>query len=338
MDELDLQKYLQSTYPNRKDVHLTNVQNITSGWETEILAFDLEWHEKGVGMNQKLVARIYPGKNAPRKAEKESSTMKLIQELGYPVPEVHIVELELRHIGQPFVIMDRIEGGTIDEKLHEDQEKWFQVFNQLFVDLHQLDWRKKHPHASSIPTDDPFLYINTKLHDCENQLQYFKKSELLPIVEWMRKRIKDVPCKTLSIIHGDFHTFNILIDKMDRPYVIDWGASSIADRRADVAWTLLLSYAYDSRQLRDRILSGYENTLGNSLEQIEYFEVLATFRRLVDVTSSIELGAGERGLRPEAVEMMKESAGHIDRVRQRLLELTNISIPEIDRFVENLMG
>jgi aminoglycoside phosphotransferase (APT) family kinase protein len=338
MNESVISNYLSSIYEERSDIHVYNLQNITSGWETEIWAFDVDWTENGEKWFQKLVARIYPGKNAAKKAERESSTMKILVELRYPVPEVHIVELDSQYFGQPFIIMDRIEGTTIDDRLHEDEDKWTEVFHHLFVNLHRLDWKKMHPNPSSIPSNDPFFYIKTTIMDYEHQLGYFKKPELLPIIEWMRKRTSDVPCDKLSIIHGDFHTFNILVDKLDQPFVIDWGASSIADLRTDVAWTLLLSFAYDSRELRNRILSGYESTLGSDLEQIEYFEVLATLRRLIDVTSSFEIGADERGLRPEAVQMMKETAGHIDRVRQRLLELTNISIPEIDRFVETLIG
>jgi aminoglycoside phosphotransferase (APT) family kinase protein len=338
MNESAISNYLGSVYKEKSDIHVCNLQNITSGWETEILAFEVDWVEDHETVSQKLVARIYPGKDAARKAEREGLMMKGLSKMGYPVPEVHIVELDSQYLGQPFIIMDHIEGGTIDDRLHEDEEKWTKVFHQLFVDLHQLDWRKMHPNPASIPSNDSYFYIKTTLLDYENQLRYFKKPELLPIIDWMRGRINDVPCDTLSIIHGDFHTFNILVDKWNHPFVIDWGASRIADLRTDVAWTLLLSFAYDSRELRNRILSGYENTLGKDLEHIEYFEVLATLRRLIDVTSSLESGADERGLRPEAVKMMKESAGHIDRVRKRLYELTNLSIPEIDRFVENLVG
>ncbi|MFW9833894.1 MAG: phosphotransferase [Candidatus Thorarchaeota archaeon] len=338
MNELVISNYLRLAYPGKSNFQVCNLQNITSGWETEIFTFEVDWIEDHETVTQKLVARIYPGKDAARKAEREGLTMKGLSRMGYPVPEVHIVELDSQYLGQPFIIMDHIEGGTIDDRLHEDEEKWTNVFHKLFVDLHQLDWRKMHPNPSSIPANDPFFYIKTTIMDYEHQLRYFKKPELLPIIEWMKKRTNEVPCDKLSIIHGDFHTFNILVDKLDQPFVIDWGASRIADLRTDVAWTLLLSFAYDSRELRNRILSGYESTLGSDLEQIEYFEVLATLRRLIDVTSSFEIGADERGLRPEAVQMMKETAGHIDRVRQRLLELTNISIPEIDRFVENLIG
>jgi aminoglycoside phosphotransferase (APT) family kinase protein len=336
MVEVKLLNYLQTIYSEKTDIRIDNLQNITSGWETEIRSFDLRWSENGQEHLQELVVRIYPGVTAVPKAEKEANFMKGVSELGYPVPIVHLVETNASHLGQPFMIMDRIDGGTLDDRLHEDTERWTAEFHRLFVNLHQLDWKRIHPNPESIPSDDPYYYINVTLFDQKEQLKRFRKPELLPVVEWMKERVVDVPCKKLSIVHRDFHTFNILVDEDENSYVIDWGAAGVADFRTDLAWTLLLNYAYDSRERRNSILKGYESALGREVEQIEFFEVLAALRRLIDVTSSFDMGGAERGLRPEAVEMMKETAGHIVRVRDRLEELTGIRIPEIDQFISSI--
>ncbi len=112
MDEAYLLKYLISYYPDRDDIQIQNLQNITIGWETEILSFDFEWRLNGERQLQKLVARIYPGTYAEVKAQKEASIMKRLLEIGYPVPTVHIVETGVSNLGNPFLIMDRIDGGS----------------------------------------------------------------------------------------------------------------------------------------------------------------------------------------------------------------------------------
>ena len=336
MDEKALLTYLQLNYWNRDDIQIHSLRNITTGWETEILSFDLEWIENGDRKLQKLVARIYPGKNADVKVQREATTMKRLLELGYPVPAVHIVETEKSQLGQPFMIMDRIDGGTLDDKLHENAEKWMDEFSRLFVKLHQLDWKNMLDSPKTYPIDDSYYYIKTTLSDYEKQIERSQRHDLSPITSWLQKRINDVPCKSPSIVHRDFHPFNILVDENEKTYVIDWGAAGVADFRADLAWTLLLHYAYSTKENRDATLMNYERVLGQEVEQIEYFEVLATLRRLYDVTSSFDKGADEMGMRPEALELMKETVGHIVRVRDRLVDLTEISIPEIEQFIEKL--
>jgi aminoglycoside phosphotransferase (APT) family kinase protein len=336
MDEQTLLTYLQLHYWNRDELHIHNLQNITNGWETEILSFDLEWRENGDSEIKKLVARIYPGKNADIKAQREASTMKRLLELGYPVPVVHIVETEKSHLGQPFMIMDRIDGGALDDKMRENPDKWMNEFSILFVKLHQLDWRKMLDTPEVYPINDLHYYIRSTLTGYEKDLEISQKQELFPIINWLQKRIKDVPCRSPSIIHGDFHPFNILLDKDENAFVIDWGASKIADFRSDLAWTLLLSYAYSTRENRDGVLKSYETVLGRDVEEIEYFEVLATLRRLLDITSSFDKGTDKLGMRPEALELMRETVGHIVRVRDRLEDLTEITIPEIEQFIQEI--
>jgi len=330
MDESVLREYFESNHPAFDSLNIHNVRNITSGWETEILSFDLE--ESG-GKIQKLVARIYPGSDAVPQAQKEASIMMKLQEIGYPVPKVHLIETVSSHLGSPFMIMDRIDGGTLDDKLIEDERKWAPVFFKLFVDLHKLDWREMTTPDRVPLFDDEYFYIKTTLSEIEKALKLIGKQEFMPIVDWARERYRDVPCKTPSIIHGDFHPFNILVDEQGKPYVIDWGAAKVADYRADLAWTMLLTYAYDTKEKRDMILNEYEHSLGKRVEQIEYFEALSTLRRLFDVTSSFE---GKTNLRPGAVELMKETAGHVVRVRDRLEDLTAITIPEVDEFIEKI--
>lgn len=336
LDENALLTYLRLHYWNRDDLQIHNLQNITTGWETEILSFDLEWIESSEKKLEKLVARIYPGKNADVKVQREATTMKRLLELEYPVPVVHIVETEKSHLGQPFMIMDRIDGGTLDDKLHENAEKWMDEFSRLFVNLHRLDWKKMLDSPEIYPIDDPYYYIKSTLSGYEKDLEHSHKHELFPIINWLQNRINDVPCKSPSIIHGDFHPFNILVDENENSFVIDWGASKITDYRSDLAWTLLLHYAYSTQENRDATLKNYETILGQDVEQIEYFEVLATLRRLYDVTSSFDKGADELGMRPEALELMRGTVGHIVRVKDRLEDLTEITIPEIEQFIQKL--
>jgi aminoglycoside phosphotransferase (APT) family kinase protein len=157
----------------------------------------------------------------------------------------------------------------------------------------------------------------------------------MPIVDWLHKRIESVPCEKLSLIHGDFHPMNVMIDGNQNPFVIDWGAAKIGDFRMDLAWTLLLTRAFSSKENRDSYLDGYQRAVGHNIEELDYFEVLAILRRLFDVSVSLGEGATELGMREDAVEMMKAQMGHIRVVYDLLGELTDITIPEIDAWIDS---
>ncbi|MGY5880617.1 MAG: phosphotransferase [Candidatus Thorarchaeota archaeon] len=339
---MDLSKfldYLTKTYPERKDLKILNLKNITSGWETEIESFDLEWTSDDGKVSKGLVVRIYPGKGAIQKAEKEYRVMKQLHDIKYPVPFVYLIETDNTVIGNPFMIMDRLDGGTLDEIMNQSDETrlhWGRVFCQLFVDLHRANWKSFVTVDEVRKTEDPFHMTKTILSIYQNELKQTDTLEFLPIIEWMNERVKNVPCKTPSIIHGDFHGFNILLDENEKTYVIDWGALRVSDSRYDLAWTLLLYAAYGGMNYRNDLLRRYEEVSGAPVDQIEFFEVFACLRRLHDITVSVSDGAAEHGMRPEAVQMMKDSVPHIVNVRNRLVDLTGIVIPSVDSMIQKL--
>ena len=339
MDASRFLDYLKKIFPERQYLKILNLKNITTGWETEIESFDLEWTSEDGEVSQGLIARIYPGKGASRKAEKEYRVMKQLLVIKYPTPSVHLIETDETIIGGPFMIMDRLDGGTLDETMNqtdETREIWRKVFCQLFVDLHRSDWKSVATADEIRKTEDPYYITKSFLSHYRNEIEQTNTLQFLPIIEWMDERVETVPCQTPSIIHGDFHGFNILLDEYQNVFVIDWGASRVSDFRYDLAWTLLLYTVYGNMSIRNDLLRKYETAARAPVDQIEFFEVFACLRRLHDITVSVSDGATEHGLRPEAVQMMKESVPHIINVRNRLKELTGIVISSVDTMIEDL--
>lgn len=338
MDSSSLLSYLQKSYPDRISLKLSDYKDITSGWETQIFSFDLEWPTKRGKMQEGLIVRVYsPGLGAA-KAERESTVMTQLSRVGYPVPRIHATETDSSILGNPFIIMDRIDGSTLNDKLglsDAENEKWVMVFSRLFVNLHKLDWKYFVTDLQSYHPEDPYYIVKSRIAEVREVLKQHRKNELLPIVDWLHSRVDSVPCEKPSIIHGDFHPMNIMIDGQQNPFVIDWGAAKVSDFRNDLAWTLLLTRAYSSKKNRDSFLNGYQTTVGHEIEEIEYFEVFSILRRLFDVSVSLDEGASELGMREDAVEMMKAQMGHIRVVYDLLGELTDITIPEVESWIDS---
>ena len=272
------------------------------------------------------------------KAERESTVMTQLSRIGYPVPRIHATETDGSILGNPFIIMDRIDGSTLENKFgpsNVENEKWWMLFSRLFVKLHKLDWKYFVADSQSYHPEDPYYIVKSKITEAREAVKQYKKNELTPIVDWLHKQIDSVPCEKPSIIHGDFHPMNIMIDGQQNPFVIDWGAAKVSDFRNDLAWTLLFTRAYSTKENRDSILNGYQRAVGHDIEEIEYFEVFSILRRLFDVSVSLDEGASELGIREDAVELIKSQMGHIRVVYDYLGELTDISIPELDSWIDS---
>jgi hypothetical protein len=117
--------------------------------------------------------------------------------------------------------------------------------------------------------------------------------------------------------------------------VIDWGSSRVSDARFDLAWTMMLASAYHGIEWRTKILCEYERIAKNQIEEIEYFEVCAYVARLFDIIVSLAEGPEQRGMRPEAITMMRQEMGAAQRVYEFLLGYTGIALSKIETIISN---
>jgi aminoglycoside phosphotransferase (APT) family kinase protein len=79
-----LQNYLAEHYPGAT---LSGFQFITSGYESEVYAFNLQ----GASETPKdLILRLLPGEGALQKLTREAHGLRLLHQAGYPVPELFL--------------------------------------------------------------------------------------------------------------------------------------------------------------------------------------------------------------------------------------------------------
>lgn len=332
-----LAEYYNRHHPDRKNLAIRDVREITSGWETELYAFRVEFEEGGRLIREERVARLYPGKYAAGKAAKEFGVMSRLSEAGYPVPDVYDLDTEGAALGKPFVVMERIKGGTVEDELggcgEAGRERLLGVLLKLFVDLHNLDAEKVFPDTE----------IRTTAGYVEGVIDRYRRGIadngipwMEPLIDWLDAHRAAITPADVSVLHRDFHPLNVMLREDGSPVVIDWGASSVGDYRDDLAWTMLLSSTFGDPASREIILDGYRAVSRREAEDIEFFEVMAILRRLTDLTVSLRSGAEEMGMRPGAVEMMRAAKGHIQGVYDLLIARTGLRLPEFEELLDSL--
>jgi aminoglycoside phosphotransferase (APT) family kinase protein len=332
-----LQTYCARSYPARQGVRVSKPARISEGWETEIYSFDLEYDGNGERKREGMILRIYPGRDAVEKSRHEFKGMRELHQAGYPVPQVHLQEDENTPFGNPFIIMQRIEGRMLWEPLFNSpkgkQQELLTLFCGLFVRLHSLDWVLFTDDPSQYDVGSPYLFVDHWLNLGREHLIRFSLTGFLPLMEWLETRRDEVPCTHPSLNHNDFHPGNVLLCEDGTAAVVDWPHMGISDARFDLAWTLVLITGYEGKVWRDRILSEYERLAGGRVEGIEYFEVFASVRRLFDLLVSLSEGAETLGMRPGAQENMMQRLDAYKAIYHLLLERTGIRVEEVERLL-----
>lgn len=335
-----LLRFYERKLASRENIEISAFMKISDGWENEVYSFTIEYRETAEQTQEDLILRIYPGDGASQKSAREFNGMKKLYELGFSVPEVLILELDDSPFSRPFVIMEKINGRLLGQVFGESsdqkRQKLITLFCKMFVDLHALDWRPFAPDPSVYERGDPYTFIKHSLSEAQRHIDRFQRNEFAPVLDWLEERYLDVPCERLSVIHLDYHPHNILMRDDGKAFVIDWTNMQVADFRIDLAWTLLLTSAYGNPEAREIVLGEYERIAGHRIEQIDYFEVAASLRRLLSIAVSLSDGASRLGMRPEAVTLMKQNVDHIKNVYAFLYDRTGIAIPEIEELISTL--
>jgi len=335
-----LLSFYEKEFPSKENIQVYSLTQITDGWENEVYSFTIGYEEATERKCEDLILRIYPGNDALQKSAKEFNAMRKLYEIGFPVPEVFLLELDSFPFGKPFVIMEKIDGRLIgdvfDDSPEEKKQELITLFCKIFVNLHTLDWRPFVQDTSIFETGDAYTFINRWLAQAQKYMEDFQANEFAPALNWLKERSLYVPYERLSVTHGDYHPYNVLLRSDGAAFVIDWGNVEVADFRSDLAWTLLLTSTYGNPEAREIIISEYERIAGYQIERIEYFEVMAILRRLFSISVSLSDGASKLGMRSGAETMMKQNVDHLKNVYELLIDRTGIAIPKIETLLETL--
>jgi len=327
-----IESYLRDSIPEWHIATVSHLRLISSGWESDIYALDLE-----PVLPEPLVLRLYNGRPAATKARREFEGLKRLYQRGYPVPRVYHLEVDPRPLGKPLVIMERIEGPLLaDLWLSASQERrgeMLTTFCQLLVQLHQLDWREFATESSCVDLQKPLYLIESELQSRREILAAHPIDGLAPVIDWLDERKHRVPCHRPVPIHWDFHPYNILVRGDGSPVVIDWTQFTVSDARFDLAWALLLAATHIHPDVRESILRTYERLADRQVQEIAFFEVYACLKRLHTVAVSYVYGPGTLGMRPDALRTIASHMPAFRLVYALMLDHTGIAVPKIEEWL-----
>lgn len=286
-----LQSRLHAYYADQpaagENLRITEFTQLNSSAASDVYAFTLQYDQVGQTVGQKLILKTYNDTSDGKdRALKERHALFNLRADRYPVPGVAAVEIDPIHLGQPFVVMEQVDGQSLWDAIEaadgDERRELVRLFASLMVDLHKKGATVL---VRNLKPSSEYLLINREIYTMRELVNQQQQEALTPVLDWLHAQ--RVPATDPVITHRDFHPSNVLLTEQGRPFVIDW-VWQIADARYDLAWTLTGLERNQHQALRDEVLAAYESINGGAVDALAYFEVVAHTRWLIDTLNTLE--------------------------------------------------
>jgi aminoglycoside phosphotransferase (APT) family kinase protein len=303
-------------------------QVLASGWETTVFEFALRSVPDRIAVpaGRMLVLRFYDGPAAIAKGSHEYAVMQRLQAARFPVPAVYMFQPDPAVLGAPFLIMERLEGGPLLRlRSFPSAVKTFTLAFLPFVRLHTR-LHRLNPATVGISGAAPGLspgaegggpsILGRVLATIAERVESGPLPWLGPALQWAVAESARFRDGAASVLHLDYHPFNVLVKGGHVTGIIDWVKTEPGDRHLDVATTstILSCHTMDNPQwLRDNLSGNSLRRLYNALyvalyhammplefPRLRYYQGVAALFRLSTVAMMRRRGAESVGYRAEA--------------------------------------
>ncbi len=327
-----LAEFLRRQYPEYEGLKILEFDELGEGWETDLYRLKLAGTQNGEPVPLELVLRLYKGSNPLEKAQKEFSLLTGVTHFGIAAPRVDALVTDRSILGDPFIVMEHIEGGTLEARIgSEGISPWLDPMMQVMARIHAIPWVELIPEPEGpVPTSyEPFAYVDALLDEMDHAIEQYVLIDFEPTMNWLREREALGSATQPALIHNDYHPQNILL-RQNSLVVIDWSFAEIGDFRMDLAWSVLLFGVMAGGDYRAAVLEAYEQATGSPIENFEFFEALKFTMRLATIgtwmNESVEIPVA--GITKQAIR--GDYKVHVMNPYRRLKEITGLEIRTIE--------
>jgi aminoglycoside phosphotransferase (APT) family kinase protein len=252
-----------------------DVQRLSAGASSQIWSFNCGPPPTG------FILRIAApgGRSVP--VTIEVAAMDAARKRGVPVPAVLAAGGDPGWFGQPYMLMERVEGETLARHILRDapfaraRERFASQCGRVLGRLHRLG-----------AGDVPGLV-------CEDQLERWTeifRAMGLPVAtfEWALRYLKTErpPARDAAVVHGDFRLGNVIIGPEGLRAVLDWDLVHLGDPLEDLGWLCARPWRFRAPApvggmgSYEDLLAAYERESGMRVDdgELRWWEVFATLR------------------------------------------------------------
>lgn len=282
---------------------------IARGMRTNVYAFGLVGERLGRGLStgigtgpskwsKPLVLRLISSDQPGSAIEHETAVYRFLHDLAYPVPELLADDPSGEVLGQPFAIMERVPGRSIQRMALKKPWTAFRLataFADAHVALHQLP-------VDGFPDRQNGPSVERQIESYRGWLGEAASNR--ETFAWLEARKNAVLPEQPSVTHNNYHPVNAMVDDEGRLQVIDWSGADVGDRHGDVADALVFMRTEPIREpdvLRSfarrvgrsifvrRYLSRYTQQYPLDMQRLRYWEALRAFAWMRNASALIPM-------------------------------------------------
>jgi aminoglycoside phosphotransferase (APT) family kinase protein len=276
-----------------------------TGFSSDTLLFDAAWKADGTAHNAGMVARLKPDGVTVFPNYDMSTQYRVLQILGsrtnVPVPRVRWLEEDEGALGQPFYVMDRVDGrvptdnppyhmgGWVTELTPEQRAALWWNGLEAMTAIHQLDWRAlgfdflAQPKKGDTPLDQHLRYY-------DDFFSWGMDRSRFPLIEQAQAWLEEnrPPEEPIALCWGDSRPSNqIFNERMECAAVLDWEMVRLGDPVQDLAWWIALdrclSEGIGAKRLegfpdRQATIARWEEIVGREARHVDYYELFAVYK------------------------------------------------------------
>jgi aminoglycoside phosphotransferase (APT) family kinase protein len=293
----------------RAGVDEPRVSNVSipaaTGWSNETIFCEATWSTDRESVTRRLVVRVAPSRYRVFPDDTFTRQYEVMRGLArqgvVPVPDAHWLERDPAWFGQPFWVMDRVDGdipsdtppyaevGWLHDAAPDEQERAWYSGIEAMASVHRVDIDSLRLPAGTYQSVRDT--VGHHLDHYERFLAWAEDGTPHPLarraLELLRRERPPEPRGGPRLVWGDARLSNLVFRHFEVVAVLDWEMSSIGDPLLDLGWWAFADEALSMGAGGARLpgfppvagtIEAWERATGCSASAFEYYELFAGVR------------------------------------------------------------
>jgi aminoglycoside phosphotransferase (APT) family kinase protein len=300
-----LAPWLESQIAGAANMQLCNVVEPKQGLTSDTILFDAVWQEGGGSQTRPLVARIQRETVCPMLADvffQHDVMQKIAAQSEVVIPHIAFADRSGAALGQPFFLMDRVnghvpsdfplfhaEGWVFDLPVEHRTRLWWNGINEM-AKLHRIDGAH-FAFIGNVATEQGSSFY---LHNFIGKwLEWAAQGQSFPVLEEALAYLcGHVPAGEQSgLVWNDARMGNTMFaDDLSVAALFDFEVASLGPAEIDLAWWLycedLFSEQFGVERLAgippaEEAIRGFERLYGRPMPEFDYYLAIAALKHAV---------------------------------------------------------